>query len=99
MVYYKFSSAFISSHFELPGALRLIKSEAVALMMTMFPAERYEELYCFSYQPNADEDVRRQEWGFFDFKADYSRMGLPNAQWKLSPINKNYKVSRLTSVE
>ncbi|XP_013879589.1 myotubularin-related protein 7a [Austrofundulus limnaeus] len=55
--------------------------------------ERYEELYCFSYQPNAEEDVRRQEWAFFDFKADYSRMGLPNAQWKLSPINQNYKVS------
>ncbi|XP_017275287.1 myotubularin-related protein 7a [Kryptolebias marmoratus] len=55
--------------------------------------ESYEELYCFSYQPNVDEEVRRQEWAFLDLKADYSRMGLPNSLWKLSPVNQHYKVS------
>lgn len=55
--------------------------------------ERYEELYCFSYKPNVDEEERRQEWDLLDLKADYSRMGLPNSLWKLSPVNQHYKVS------
>uniref|UniRef100_A0A3B4UDZ7 Myotubularin related protein 7a n=1 Tax=Seriola dumerili TaxID=41447 RepID=A0A3B4UDZ7_SERDU len=55
--------------------------------------ESYAELYCFSYKPNVDEEERRQEWDFLDLKADYSRMGLPNSLWKLSAVNRNYKVS------
>uniref|UniRef100_A0A672Z0E3 Uncharacterized protein n=1 Tax=Sphaeramia orbicularis TaxID=375764 RepID=A0A672Z0E3_9TELE len=53
----------------------------------------YEELYCFSYKPNVDDEERQNEWDFMNLKADYSRMGLPNAHWKLSPANRNYKVS------
>lgn len=60
-------------------------------------AESYEELYCFSFKPNVDEEERRQEWAFLDLRADYGRMGLPNSQWKLSPVNRHYKVSELTS--
>lgn len=59
-------------------------------------AESYTELYCFSYKPNVDEEERRQEWEFLDLKADYSRMGLPNSLWKLSPVNRHYKVSEPT---
>ncbi|KAI3351959.1 hypothetical protein L3Q82_020792 [Scortum barcoo] len=55
--------------------------------------ESYEELYCFSYKPNVDDEERRQEWDFLELKADYSRMGLPNSLWKLSPVNRRYKVS------
>ncbi|KAM4555843.1 myotubularin-related protein 7a [Odontesthes bonariensis] len=55
--------------------------------------ERYEELYCFSYKPNIDEEERRQEWAFMDLRADYSRVGLPNSLWKLSSVNQQYKVS------
>ncbi|XP_034037794.1 myotubularin-related protein 7a [Thalassophryne amazonica] len=55
--------------------------------------ECYEELYCFSYKPNVDKEERWQEWDFLDLKADYSRMGLPNSLWKLSPVNQHYKVS------
>lgn len=54
--------------------------------------ERYEELYCFSYNSNADEQERRREWALLDVTADYNRMGLPNALWKLSPVNQQYKV-------
>lgn len=60
-------------------------------------AESYKELYCFSYKPNVDEEERLQEWDFLDLKADYSRMGLPNSLWKLSPVNCHYKVSEPTS--
>ncbi|XP_053180339.1 myotubularin-related protein 7a [Scomber japonicus] len=55
--------------------------------------ESYEELYCFSFKPNIDEEERRQEWDFLDLKSEYSRMGLPNSLWKLSPVNHHYKVS------
>lgn len=61
-------------------------------------AESYEELYCFSYKPNVDEEERRHEWDFLDLKADYSRMGLPNSLWKRSPVNQHYKVSEPISV-
>lgn len=61
----------------------------------LFPAESHTELFCFSYKPNVDEEERRQD--FVDVRADYSRMGLPDSLWKLSPINQHYKVSDLTS--
>uniref|UniRef100_A0A8C5I532 Myotubularin phosphatase domain-containing protein n=1 Tax=Gouania willdenowi TaxID=441366 RepID=A0A8C5I532_GOUWI len=54
--------------------------------------ESYEELYCFSYKPNVNAEERRQEWDLLDVRADYSRMGLPNSQWKLTPVNHHYKV-------
>ncbi|XP_077388762.1 myotubularin-related protein 7a isoform X2 [Festucalex cinctus] len=56
--------------------------------------ERYDELYCFSYQPkDDDEEERQREWEFLDLRAEYSRMGMPNSQWKLSLLNRHYKVS------
>uniref|UniRef100_A0A3P9MIT6 Myotubularin related protein 7a n=1 Tax=Oryzias latipes TaxID=8090 RepID=A0A3P9MIT6_ORYLA len=55
--------------------------------------EKYEELYCFSYKPNVPDAQRQQEWAFVDARADYRRMGLPNSQWKLSSVNRHYKVS------
>ncbi|XP_054648500.1 myotubularin-related protein 7a isoform X1 [Dunckerocampus dactyliophorus] len=55
--------------------------------------ESYEELYCFSYKPNMDEKESGQEWDFVDLRAEYSRMGLPNSLWKLSFVNRRYKVS------
>ncbi|XP_061901543.1 myotubularin-related protein 7a [Entelurus aequoreus] len=55
--------------------------------------ERYEELYCFSYKPNMDENEKGQEWDFVNLRAEYSRMGLPNSLWKLSSVNRHYKVS------
>ncbi|KAM9375518.1 myotubularin-related protein 7a isoform 2-T2 [Pholidichthys leucotaenia] len=62
-------------------------------LLRLSQPESYEELYCFSYKPNADEKERRQEWDLLDLMADFSRMGLPNSLWKLSPVNHHYKVS------
>ncbi|KAF7648385.1 hypothetical protein LDENG_00157820 [Lucifuga dentata] len=53
----------------------------------------YEELPCFFDHPNVDKEERQQEWEFLDVKADYSRMGIPNSLWKLSPVNRQYEVS------
>lgn len=61
--------------------------------------ERYEELYCFSYNSNADEQERWREWALLDVTADYNRMGLPNALWKLSPVNQQYKVGAAATRE
>uniref|UniRef100_A0A674N293 Myotubularin related protein 7a n=1 Tax=Takifugu rubripes TaxID=31033 RepID=A0A674N293_TAKRU len=54
---------------------------------------KYEELYCFSFNSNTDEQERRHEWALLDVMADYNRMGLPNSLWKLSSVNQQYKVS------
>ncbi|CAM4613452.1 unnamed protein product [Leuciscus chuanchicus] len=54
--------------------------------------EKYEELYCFSFNPNADKAEREHSWDFLDMKAEYSRMGLPNKQWHVTPINREYRV-------
>ncbi|KAG1929130.1 myotubularin-related protein 7a [Pimephales promelas] len=54
--------------------------------------EKYEELYCFSFNPNADKAERERSWDFLDMKAEYSRMGLPNKQWHVTPINREYRV-------
>lgn len=60
-----------------------------------FVPECYEELYCFSYNPNSAKEERQQGWAFVDLKAEYSRMGLPNSLWKVTPVNCDYKVDRL----
>lgn len=78
-------------HFVIPGE-RECHDVHLSLQRLSQP-ESYMELYCFSYKPNVDEENRRQEWDFLDLQADYSRMGLPNSLWKLSPINQHYKVS------
>ncbi|XP_067242223.1 myotubularin-related protein 7a isoform X2 [Chanodichthys erythropterus] len=54
--------------------------------------EKYEELYCFSFNPNADKAERELSWDFLDLKAEYSRMGLPNKLWHVTPINREYRV-------
>lgn len=55
--------------------------------------EQYEELYCFSYNPNFDKEERQHQWDFLDLKAEYRRMGVPNSLWKICNINQEYKVS------
>uniref|UniRef100_A0A8C4HXR9 Myotubularin related protein 7a n=1 Tax=Dicentrarchus labrax TaxID=13489 RepID=A0A8C4HXR9_DICLA len=79
-------------HFVLPRE-RECHDVQLSLQRLSQPGKPYEELYCFSYKPNVDEEERRQEWDFLGLKADYSRMGLPNSLWKLSPVNRHYKVS------
>lgn len=80
--------------------IRNVHADVFALhRLGLWITERYEELYCFSYNSNADEQERRQEWALLDATADYNRMGLPNALWKLSPVNQQYKVGAAASRE
>nr|XP_023012952.1 myotubularin-related protein 8 [Leptinotarsa decemlineata] len=49
-----------------------------------------EELYCFSYTPPVEEIQRSAGWKFYDLQAEYQRMGVPNEQWCLTHLNKDY---------
>ncbi|KAG9491878.1 myotubularin-related protein 6 [Eleutherodactylus coqui] len=53
---------------------------------------RYEDLYAFSYNPKQKEEERALGWQCIDLKNEYKRMGVPNAFWQLSDVNREYKV-------
>lgn len=56
-------------------------------------AVKYEELYCFSFNPKLDKEEREQGWKLIDLGEEYKRMGLPNDYWQLSDVNRDYRVS------
>ncbi|XP_074240060.1 phosphatidylinositol-3-phosphate phosphatase MTMR7 isoform X2 [Saimiri boliviensis] len=53
---------------------------------------KYEELYCFSFNPMLDKEEREQGWVLINLSEEYKRMGLPNNYWQLSDVNREYRV-------
>ncbi|XP_043918346.1 myotubularin-related protein 7 [Protopterus annectens] len=53
---------------------------------------RYEELYCFSFNPKLDKEEREAGWKLIDLRAEYSRMGIPNSLWQVTDANRDYRV-------
>ncbi|XP_006744907.1 myotubularin-related protein 7 [Leptonychotes weddellii] len=53
---------------------------------------KYEELYCFSFNPKLDKEERERGWMLIDLGEEYKRMGLPNNYWQLSDVNRDYRV-------
>nr|XP_030739730.1 myotubularin-related protein 7 [Globicephala melas] len=53
---------------------------------------KYEELYCFSFNPKLDREEREQGWMLIDLSEEYQRMGLPDNYWQLSDVNRDYRV-------
>ncbi|XP_047905777.1 myotubularin-related protein 7 isoform X4 [Anser cygnoides] len=53
---------------------------------------RYEELYCFSFNPKLDKEEREQGWKLVDLNEEYNRMGIPNDYWQISDVNRDYGV-------
>ncbi|XP_042097180.1 myotubularin-related protein 7 isoform X1 [Ovis aries] len=53
---------------------------------------KYEELYCFSFNPKLDREEREQGWMLVNLSEEYKRMGLPNDYWQLSDVNREYRV-------
>ncbi|KAI5211238.1 myotubularin-related protein 7 isoform X1 [Manis pentadactyla] len=53
---------------------------------------KYEELYCFSFNPKLDKEEREQGWMLIELGEEYQRMGLPNTHWQLSDVNRDYRV-------
>lgn len=60
---------------------------------------KYEELYCFSFNPKLDKEEREQGWLLVDLSEEYRRMGLPDSYWQLSDVNRDYRVSGAILVE
>ncbi|XP_044537064.1 myotubularin-related protein 7 [Gracilinanus agilis] len=53
---------------------------------------KYEELFCFSFNPKLDKEEREQGWRLVDLREEYKRMGIPNSCWHLSDVNRDYRV-------
>uniref|UniRef100_A0A3Q1MPN0 Myotubularin related protein 7 n=1 Tax=Bos taurus TaxID=9913 RepID=A0A3Q1MPN0_BOVIN len=53
---------------------------------------KYEELYCFSFNPKLDREEREQGWMLIELSEEYKRMGLPNEYWQLSDVNREYRI-------
>ncbi|XP_062495010.1 myotubularin-related protein 7 isoform X3 [Pezoporus occidentalis] len=53
---------------------------------------KYEELYCFSFNPKLDKEEREQGWKLVDLNKEYNRMGIPNNYWQISDVNRDYGV-------
>ncbi|XP_053312383.1 myotubularin-related protein 6 [Spea bombifrons] len=52
----------------------------------------YDDLYAFSYNPKQKEADRVLGWQLIDLKEEYQRMGVPNADWHPTDVNRDYKV-------
>lgn len=59
----------------------------------LFVSVKYEELYCFSFNPKLDKEEREQGWKLVDLNEEYNRMGIPNNYWQISDVNRDYGVS------
>uniref|UniRef100_A0A452I1A5 Uncharacterized protein n=1 Tax=Gopherus agassizii TaxID=38772 RepID=A0A452I1A5_9SAUR len=53
---------------------------------------KYEELYCFSFNPKLDKEEREQGWKLVGLNEEYNRMGVPNNYWQISDVNRDYQV-------
>ncbi|XP_005994997.1 myotubularin-related protein 8 [Latimeria chalumnae] len=53
---------------------------------------KYEELYAFSYHPKQREDDREIGWKIIDLKVEFQRMGVPNDNWEITDVNKDYGI-------
>lgn len=51
-----------------------------------------EDLYCFHYTSSLEEIPRTAGWNFFDLETEFHRMGVPNANWTLTNLNKDYQL-------
>ncbi len=62
----------------------------IFLPCSVFSAE-LSELYAFQYSA-PDITDRDSGWDLFDYQSEFLRMGVPNENWVLSTINKDYEV-------
>ena len=62
------------------------------LTVTRVYAVSLDDIYAFHYTA-VDISQRHVGWNFFDLQSEYLRMGVPNDNWVVSYINKDYEVS------
>lgn len=54
-----------------------------------------ESLYCFVCKSIPENIPKKVGWNFFDLQAEYQRMQVPNEEWCLTKLNKDYEVRRI----
>ncbi|XP_056628589.1 myotubularin-related protein 7b isoform X1 [Triplophysa dalaica] len=66
--------------------------DVLASLTHLSRPERYGELFCFSFNPNLDKELREKAWGFIDLKAEFNRMGIPRNLWHVTAANHEYRL-------
>ncbi|CRK92483.1 CLUMA_CG006044, isoform B [Clunio marinus] len=49
-----------------------------------------QNLYCFQYTSSSEELVKSAGWDFFKLENEFRRMKVPNDEWQLTTMNKDY---------
>jgi myotubularin-related protein 6/7/8 len=49
-----------------------------------------QSLYCFQYTSSSEELVKTAGWDFFKLENEFKRMKVPNDEWQLTLMNKDY---------
>lgn len=79
--------------FECVFLIRNLMYLTVLLVFCLFVSVKYEELYCFSFNPKLDKEEREKGWKLVNLSEEYNRMGIPNSYWQISDVNREYGVS------
>ncbi|XP_039530886.1 myotubularin-related protein 7-like isoform X2 [Pimephales promelas] len=66
--------------------------DVLASLTRLSHPERYGELFCFSFNPNLDKELREKSWAFIDLKAEFIRMGIPRNLWHATAANHEYRL-------
>uniref|UniRef100_A0A0P5Q1A2 phosphatidylinositol-3,5-bisphosphate 3-phosphatase n=1 Tax=Daphnia magna TaxID=35525 RepID=A0A0P5Q1A2_9CRUS len=61
-------------------------------LMQMSQPFHIEDLYCFHYTSSLEEIPRTAGWTFFDLETEFQRMGVPNSNWTMTNLNKDYQL-------
>lgn len=83
----------VRAHFYAALWISPIRASHSLTFTNVFFAERYGELFCFSFNPNLDKELREKAWGFIDLKAEFIRMLIPSNLWHVTAANHEYRVS------
>lgn len=54
------------------------------------PTVNIQNLYCFQYTSSSEELVKSAGWDYFKLENEYRRMKVPNEEWQLTTMNKDY---------
>ncbi|XP_024082511.1 myotubularin-related protein 8 isoform X2 [Cimex lectularius] len=60
-------------------------------LLKLSQLEKVEDLFCFR-SSNCENIPKTAGWNFFDLQAEFQRMRVPNEQWSLTLLNKDYEL-------
>lgn len=51
-----------------------------------------QNLYCFQYTSSNEEIAKSAGWNYYTLEAEYKRQKVPNEEWSLCNLNRNYEL-------